>query len=134
MRTVLWTAVLAIGLVQCSEEAEKTAASSTSFEGLALTCGGTEPFWSLKVEGDQALYHPMVGDDETWTLTSREKAAGRTDYEILLGVDSQGGSLSLAIQKTGQCSDGMSDFVYDKEILVTREGGEALAGCCDRLN
>lgn len=98
-----------------------------------LECNGTEPFWMLSLTPGRGEYHPMEGEDRTFTLSSPRHAAGRTDVWTLHGSDnSTGRPVVITLHRTGQCSDGMSDFDYDYEIILAPLGPQPLAGCCGR--
>lgn len=131
MKRLVTYVALAMGIVSCA--AVDSVPSSEDVAGLDLTCGGTEPFWSLDVQGRQATFYRMDHEKESWRLSSVEGAVGRPDYQIIRGEDAGSRDVLLTLRKTGACSDGMSDFLYTHEIVVTRESGESLAGCCGRI-
>lgn len=96
-------------------------------------CYGTEPFWMLSLTPGRGEYHPMDGEDRTFTLSSPRHAAGRTDVWTMHGSDnSTGKPVVITLHRTGLCSDGMSDFDYDYEIILAPVGQQPLAGCCGR--
>ncbi len=100
---------------------------------LELECNGTEPFWMLSLTPGRGEYHPMDGEDRTFTLSPPRRAAGRTDLWTLQGYDdATDRPVVITLRRTGQCSDGMSDFDYDYEIILAPEGRQPLAGCCGR--
>lgn len=93
-----------------------------------LSCGGTEPFWSLDItQGAGARFNPMEGQAEDWPAGLVQMGAGRTD-RFLIGL----GDGRAAVLSRGYCSDGMSDLMYGLEInVLSHPGGLTLwNGCC----
>lgn len=87
---------------------------------------GTEPFWSIDVDGDTLVYAtPEVERGVRITITRR---AGPEGTVIAGTVDGKPLTLTVA---AGPCGDGMSDRVY--AYTVTRQLGPDIArGCADR--
>lgn len=101
---------------------------SEDLAGHALTCGGTEPFWSLRItQGTGAHFNPMEGGAEDWPAGTLAPGGGRSD-RFLIGL----GEGRAAVLSRGLCSDGMSDRMFGLEInLVSHPGGLTLwNGCC----
>ena len=96
-----------------------------------LRCVGTEPFWSLTIDGEQAtLETPET--KETWHAGEMTQAQGMLGrYAIRLENDADVGHLS-AWRNYGFCSDGMSDVGYPFEGIVAGPDGSVRAGCCMR--
>jgi uncharacterized membrane protein len=97
-------------------------------------CFGTEPFWSVAVEGD-ALRLSTPDDPEAadgW-LAGRWGSANRRDRFAarLLWED---GAPGFATIRAERCSDGMSDraFGLSIDMVAGRQdaGGGLLSGCC----
>ncbi|MCF8878680.1 SH3 domain-containing protein [Hyphobacterium sp. SN044] len=91
-------------------------------------CAGTEPFWSLDLGDDEAVWSSFDAEDETFTITESEAASGRF-LPWMFGLQGFG----LAIVTPGQCSDGMSDIPYAWTVSVIGhdETGHVLyQGCC----
>lgn len=91
-------------------------------------CAGTEPFWSLDLGEDEAVWSSFDAEEETYPITESEAASGRF-LPWMFGMQGFG----LAILTPGQCSDGMSDIPYawSVSIIGHDEMGHVLyEGCC----
>lgn len=100
-----------------------------------LFCGGTEPFWALRIEDDTAeLRRP---DDPTarYTVAIREPFQGRKDALAMRLVSENGPGISALVQQKEWCSDGMSDLEYAFEVHIVglTDGETPLQGCCSLL-
>jgi len=96
----------------------------------ALTCGGTEPFWSLAADQNMQ-FNQMDGEASDYFITTRTSAAGRSDRYALRGGGMAG--IATAIVTRQICADGMSDRTFGLEIDLLIDTGEAqtyLTGCC----
>jgi uncharacterized membrane protein len=96
----------------------------------ALTCGGTEPFWSIQMDGSSSkvispdrptapelpFSQAKATHGAAWMVTPRGKGAG---YSWL--------TVSLA---PNQCSDGMSNTRYGWSALALTAEHGFVAGCC----
>jgi len=100
-----------------------------------LFCSGTEPFWALKVEDDDAEVRQPDAAPEHYTVAVREPFQGRDDALALRLVSETGPEISALIQHTEWCSDGMSDLDYAFEVRAVglRDGERPLRGCCSLL-
>lgn len=101
------------------------------YEGaLPLTCGGTEPFWTL------VLYLPdnraeFFAPDDSFELRTDAPFLPATYYPRTLALPFQGAREGFAAVRNGICSDGMSDRLYGLEIQVYWRGDvSGLSGCC----
>lgn len=98
-----------------------------------LECNGTEPFWIMSLTPGRGEFQPMDSEARTFNLSLPLSAAGRRNIWTLQGYDkTDGKSVAITLHQTGQCSDGMSDFKYDFEIVLARGDRQPLAGCCGR--
>lgn len=80
---------------------------------------GTEPFWSMTIDGARIVYDDAEGKRVTVrTPVARPSFNGRRYVTRRLSVD-------ITRQ---QCSDGMSDRIYADTVRVTVDG-RALEGC-----
>ena len=94
----------------------------------ALSCFGTEPFWSAKVS-DEAVILKLWDDKQTLIVSDVSAPAGMPNIEIghiRILSDKRG---PLAVLTANSCSDGMSDEDYPKEIILF-SGSTTLYGCC----
>lgn len=95
-----------------------------------LQCSGTEPFWSLALDEDQATYSSPDADEQAMSASGWREASGRIGtFAVQLERDSQIGYASVW---QDACSDGMSDIGYPFGTIVILPEGEVLAGCCRR--
>ena len=88
-----------------------------------VTLLGTEPFWSMVIEGDQLTYSTPENMDGEVIAVERFSGNNGMGYSGTL----EAGALEIAVTP-GQCSDGMSDRVFPFTATVTL-GGETLFGC-----
>jgi len=96
-----------------------------------LRCLGTEPFWALTVQDEQATLETPE-KKEAWHAGAMTQAQGMTGrYAIRLESEAGVGHLA-AWRNYGFCSDGMSDVGYPFEGIVADPDGSVRAGCCMR--
>jgi uncharacterized membrane protein len=94
-----------------------------------LQCVGTEPFWSLTIDGKQAIYRTPDREAVASAIQTIEQSRNST---IVWRVRSSSGPVASAIIEARQaCSDGMSDRVFPFRVNAETRGGELLSGCCD---
>ncbi|MEM7670840.1 MAG: SH3 domain-containing protein [Pseudomonadota bacterium] len=105
-------------------------------------CFGTEPFWSLDIEGPAVLLNTPEGPPEAGLVAEQLVADGRRDRFVSRGtlLSSEAGALDLALHlRTQACGDGMSDRAYGiaADLLVTdpddsdgTRPARLRAGCC----
>lgn len=100
-----------------------------------LFCGGTEPFWALKIENDSAELSRPDAPTAQYTVAVRESLQGRNDALAMRLVSQTGPAISALVQHREWCSDGMSDLEYAFEVrIIGLAGGEVpLHGCCSLL-
>ncbi len=90
-----------------------------------LQCRGTEPFWSLRLSEDSAVFEsPERGEVP---LRQHGEAGGLTG--AVAAFDAGGETLDLTVIRN-ECSDGMSDRPYGFAALVWNRGDMFLEGCC----
>ncbi|UYV37424.1 SH3 domain-containing protein [Rhodobacteraceae bacterium D3-12] len=97
-----------------------------------ISCYGTEPFWSLSYDGNNALHYSDInGADRLMRVQSILRAQGRLDRHALIAGSEDG--LVTAVYARAQCSDGMSDRAYGfsvDAVLRDPDGHVLLSGCC----
>ncbi|HSP26321.1 MAG TPA: hypothetical protein VLQ65_14210, partial [Saliniramus sp.] len=99
-------------------------------ENYPLQCLGTEPFWSVGIDGDQAVFEAPDVAQTTWTASEWLPARGLIGrYMIRLNSGYGTGYLAMLRQT---CSDGMSDIGYPFEAIMITPGQAVRAGCCRR--
>jgi uncharacterized membrane protein len=98
-------------------------------ENYPLQCLGTEPFWSVRINGDAVFETPDVAPT-TWTASEWLPARGLIGrYMIRLSSGYGTGYLAMLRQT---CSDGMSDIEYPFEAIMITPAQAVRAGCCRR--
>ncbi len=98
-----------------------------------LECSGTEPFWSLRVLGDMAEFSLFDEGATDLERVAVQGAQNRRDIRRLQWVSLNDGAIVDGILLAREtCSDGMSDFLFDIEIILSgiSPTGMPLAGCC----
>lgn len=96
-----------------------------------LLCSGVEPFWSLEIGAEGALFSAPDSAEINYSIPDERAAAGRFWPRALTLLAPQ--DTAIAIIRPTACSDTMSDRTYDWTLdLLTQREGEAviLTGCC----
>jgi len=98
----------------------------------ALSCYGTEPFWSLGMDDDDVVWS-MPG--ATTVLENVEVLGGEITGDVRRGLAGSDDGVGLhAIISPDTCSDGMSDLAFGltAAIILYEVGARArlLRGCC----
>ncbi len=96
---------------------------------LPLHCVGTEPFWSLTLDGETAVYNTPEGNGPAAPSGPFEQSRNST---IVWRVQPHEGPIARAvIEGRHACSDNMSDRVYSFRIHAETRDGQLLSGCCE---
>lgn len=94
-----------------------------------FNCTGTEPFWSLSLNEHTAKYDDG-GDARDLTVASVQTAQGRREAPILFRLrESDGHSTQAAVSQRQWCTDGISDYEYAFQVLLTSDRFFR-EGCC----
>lgn len=94
-----------------------------------LHCVGTEPFWSLTLDGKRAVYRTPEIAEAASQVASIEPSRNST---IVWRVRPADGPVSSAVIEGRQaCSDNMSDTIYSFRIHAETRDGQLLSGCCE---
>jgi uncharacterized membrane protein len=100
------------------------------------SCHGTEPFWSLSLDGaGGARFTTPDSEPRTGAVLSRQSSLNRADRH---GFSARLGEAEVtAIVAQSLCSDGMSDRAFGLTIDLVLDGGSQdsrlLSGCCSLL-
>ena len=97
-----------------------------------LTCGGTEPFWSLSMGSNTAFYTDIHDANYGLSLQATQVAEGFRTFPIII-QHTGGDAVTSTIIRPADCSDGMSDRTYPWQIdtiLSTPTEKRFLSGCC----
>jgi uncharacterized membrane protein len=101
-----------------------------------LRCVGTEPFWSLDLTTGQAIFLGPEGLSIKWRASHWRQAAGFGPghrFAIELGSAEHSHEGWAAVSRAQQfCTDGMSDFEYPYDVIITIPRGDIMGGCCAR--
>lgn len=101
-------------------------------ETFPLQCVGTEPFWSLAVEEDEAVFETPMEEEQRWQAGPMTYAMGLVGrYAVALEDEGDVGHIA-AWQNRHFCSDGMSDIGFPFEAVVIAPDGTVYGGCCRR--
>lgn len=102
-----------------------------------LACSGTEPFWSMQFSEGRAVRRHATGElsggGVEYSVLPPVVAVGRTHvWAMSISRKGSGGTGTAVFLRTDMCSDGMSDFTYPIEfVLSDADGGQTvLSGCC----
>jgi uncharacterized membrane protein len=88
-----------------------------------VTLLGTEPFWSLRVEGDEGLW--STPENQPGTRFPVSRFAGNGGLGFTGTLDGQPFTATLT---PGECSDGMSDQRFPF-VATIAFGGKTFEGC-----
>jgi uncharacterized membrane protein len=122
MRSSLAAAGLLV-VAACTPQAAPSASAAATAFPARLRALGTEPFWSIAIDGGTIVYTTPDKPKSKAVRVRREEAAGILKLSGRLA----GEAISITITPES-CSDGMSDIVYPYAAKV-RLGGQALQGC-----
>lgn len=123
----LFTALIAA--TACAEDEIKATAKFNT-----LKCIGTEPFWSLDLKGQDIILKDLDSVRGSFKLSKAIASSNHRNRWFLTAESSKReDSLSLALFKTNQCSDDMSDFSYEYDVIISTPDAQVLSGCCNRI-
>ena len=126
LATGLCTQLLAISV--CADNKMETTESFS-----ILKCLGSEPFWSLDVNQQKVTLEDLGSNQLNFQLTTATTSSNHTNRWFLTASNYKKDNLSIALIKTNQCSDDMSDFSYEYEVIISTPEAEVLSGCCNRI-
>jgi uncharacterized membrane protein len=104
--------------------------SINAFAGSDFTCGGTEPFWSLYLVGNEVSLSMPLGDEPTKEQVISRINATNIAEDVAFVIKTETASLTII---AGACSDGMSEDIYTHHI-VYNSGDSMIYGCCNQFN
>jgi uncharacterized membrane protein len=101
--------------------------STSALASASLTCNGTEPFWSLILNSNEATFSTP---DLKASLNIVVPQSYNSDHAWVYQTSEIGtGKAVIAIVTRGQCSDGMSETKYPLRVIYV-SGDQLLKGCC----
>ncbi|MCG6857582.1 MAG: SH3 domain-containing protein [Salaquimonas sp.] len=98
---------------------------------VGLKCGGTEPFWDVKLGTGGIEFSAIAANSISLPVTVATTAIGRNNRFAL--VASEGNRRMTAVLAKGEtCSDGMSDRDYGwrVDLLIEGDAARSYEGCC----
>ena len=99
-------------------------------KGPILNCGGSEPFWSLKISQYNLTFSPMGGKKFSLPVAFNKTSENDTSIAAIYSK-ARGKEVSATLQKVMSCSDGMSDIKYPFAITVLVNKQRFYSGCCN---
>ena len=98
-----------------------------------LNCGGTEPFWDIAITDEKIVFGmgfpTEEGTSEMISKVSTAHGMPNTPDSFLRVYSNFRGPVATVISQ--KCNDGMSDFIYPKEVILYTPFG-TLYGCCGK--
>ncbi len=97
-----------------------------------LRCSGSEPFWTLDLEGETARFATLNGGAFSLGRLWDGPPAGRPAQVLGLRLEGAGNGLAAVLRREA-CSDGMSDIPYGLSIAAITSGtmgAQLFTGCC----
>ncbi|MGF1689173.1 hypothetical protein L4C36_21305 [Photobacterium japonica] len=99
-----------------------------------LSCLGTEPFWGIDVKGKALIFSDLGGEQTLFNINFYSSSINHTNRWVMQAINKDAEQpISLALYETGECTDDMSDFRYQHEVIVTMPDHAVYSGCCNRL-
>lgn len=107
------------------------ARDNTISSDYAIQCSGTEPFWSLAIDGTTARFSTPDIDEITWRASEWLPARGLTG-RFMVRIEADNTGYVAVIRARQYCTDGMSEINYPFEALLVTPAQAVRAGCCKR--
>ncbi|MCF6344717.1 MAG: hypothetical protein L3J15_08635, partial [Devosiaceae bacterium] len=95
-----------------------------------LTCGGTEPFWSMAISDESVELNQMNEGKSNFIIMETGAYGGDTVSFIVAGAE---GTMMTSIISNEIYGDGMSDKDYGRKInmvIITPNGTRGYLGAC----
>ncbi len=133
---VLISALAGAGAVSDALAADSDGAADdvVSQEALpVLTCSGSEPFWTLRLDGEAARWRELGRDDDalrvfTGSATMAELA--QPPLVIWRGRAERGGRDLVVVVTAEACGDGASETAYGYRARLSLPDDALRFGCC----
>ena len=113
----------------------KTDASNTMEEvdmrGSSLRLIGNEPYWSVDITDTAISLKQMDKDELTYPYFEPKRSTSVMIYETSTDMDGRTSNLKIIVEEK-ECSDGMSDRVYNYKATVIKDG-RTMKGCGEKL-
>ena len=108
---------------------KKEPTTKNSDSKAALHCGGTEPFWGIKITKQALTFTPMGGEKLNLPIVFNKTSDNNTKIAAIY-AKKQGEQVMAILQKVRSCSDGMSDIDYPYSISAVINNQQFYSGCC----
>jgi uncharacterized membrane protein len=96
--------------------------------GETFNCFGTEPFWGVSLEPHEGEYDDT--ESKTRLTTERVQPATARLFPLLYRLtDDKGQKYQATVSHQTWCSDGMSEYDYSFQVLLTNQN-DFQQGCC----
>jgi uncharacterized membrane protein len=108
--------------------------SEPNADGLAmdLRCLGTEPFWNIHIQ-ESRMELDRMGDKTSFTVSAPVASVNHVNiWSVTFANKATGAGGVVFVERTGRCSDDMSDHQYEYTLRARLEDGTVLSGCCNR--
>jgi uncharacterized membrane protein len=92
----------------------------------AVSCHGTEPFWQAELNADSVVFTPAGSAPESQKVDEVTSAVGIAWAFMQVYQNSDG---PVAVVKTQECNNGMSDETFPQEVILFKNG-DTYYGCC----
>lgn len=98
-----------------------------------LTCSGTEPFWTLQVDGHTATFDAVDAQAVKTELNAPIQPSMALDRWLYTPVTATAPITFVLVQETRRCIEGVTDDSGARRYEITlRKGNDLFAGCCER--
>lgn len=94
---------------------------------VGLLCTGTEPFWSLRLDADHAVFGEPGAADDAFGVFAIAPARGRPRFPAMVTLMQDARSM-VAVIRPGACSDGMSDRTQPWLVDLVRQEPDGAGG------
>jgi len=122
-KALLIAPVMALMIASCNEAAEEAPVAEEKLGDYKAL--GTEPGWTVDIEGEEIAFTSMSGNNFTLPIQRMKKT--ETGWEVR-GFSGEH-NINLTITTGEKCNDGMSDREYADTVKVSASESGVLDGC-----
>ncbi|EIU6823060.1 hypothetical protein CGH09_23790 [Vibrio parahaemolyticus] len=98
--------------------------ASQKIDNQSLYCFGTEPHWSLKLDEGSISFDDYQGSALVAKISDIRNSQNHNNVLAL----SLGSGSYMVLNKSGHCSDDMSDMNFEYEVYIKID--KLYSGCC----
>jgi uncharacterized membrane protein len=95
-------------------------------------CVGTEPFWSVRIEGKKITFEDPTQHSEFNQTNILYPVGMAPEIGFVISAQGQATDATLTVRKDATCNDGMSDQPYSHELWFSTKD-HLFVGCCNKL-